>query len=76
MKQSEIISTRLSEMDSEVLASYKNKLVFRRGHAFGDLVSVWLCALPEIAQALEDEAHQTCPYSKAIRGNVDVGFNY
>src|SRR5688572_15218789 len=26
----------------------------------------------EVAQALADEAHQTCPYSKAIRGNVDV----
>ena len=26
----------------------------------------------EAAQALLNEAHQTCPYSKAIRGNVDV----
>jgi lipoyl-dependent peroxiredoxin len=26
----------------------------------------------EVAQALVDEANQTCPYSKAIRGNVDV----
>ena len=26
----------------------------------------------EVAQALTDAAHQTCPYSKAIRGNVDV----
>jgi Ohr subfamily peroxiredoxin len=26
----------------------------------------------ETAQALADAAHQTCPYSKAIRGNVDV----
>lgn len=26
----------------------------------------------ETAQALVDEAHATCPYSKAIRGNVDV----
>ena len=30
---------------------------------------------PEVAQALVDEAHQTCPYSKAIRGNVDVSIN-
>lgn len=29
----------------------------------------------EVAQALADEAHQTCPYSKAIRGNVDVSIN-
>jgi Ohr subfamily peroxiredoxin len=26
----------------------------------------------EVAQALVDAAHQTCPYSKAVRGNVDV----
>jgi len=29
----------------------------------------------EVAQALLNEAHQTCPYSKAIRGNVDVVIN-
>jgi osmotically inducible protein OsmC len=27
---------------------------------------------PHIAQALVDEAHRTCPYSKATRGNIDV----
>jgi Ohr subfamily peroxiredoxin len=26
----------------------------------------------DVAQSLIDAAHQTCPYSKAIRGNVDV----
>ena len=26
----------------------------------------------DVAQALVDRAHQTCPYSKATRGNVDV----
>jgi osmotically inducible protein OsmC len=29
----------------------------------------------EVAQALADAAHQTCPYSKAVRGNVDVVIN-
>ena len=29
----------------------------------------------EVAKALTDAAHQTCPYSKAIRGNVDVVIN-
>ena len=29
----------------------------------------------EVAQTLVDTAHQTCPYSKAIRGNVDVVVN-
>jgi Ohr subfamily peroxiredoxin len=26
----------------------------------------------ELAQALVDEAHEICPYSKATRGNIDV----
>ncbi|PSH55554.1 organic hydroperoxide resistance protein [Phyllobacterium endophyticum] len=26
----------------------------------------------EVAQSLVDTAHQTCPYSKATRGNIDV----
>jgi lipoyl-dependent peroxiredoxin len=26
----------------------------------------------EVAEALVNAAHQTCPYSKAVRGNIDV----
>jgi len=29
----------------------------------------------EAAQALVDEAHRICPYSKATRGNIDVAIN-
>jgi osmotically inducible protein OsmC len=29
----------------------------------------------KVAQALVDEAHQTCAYSKATRGNIDVVIN-
>ena len=29
----------------------------------------------ELAKTLVDEAHQTCPYSKATRGNIDVIIN-
>jgi Ohr subfamily peroxiredoxin len=29
----------------------------------------------EVAQALVDAAHLTCPYSKATRGNIDVAIN-
>jgi Ohr subfamily peroxiredoxin len=28
-----------------------------------------------VAQSILDGAHQTCPYSKAVRGNVDVSIN-
>ena len=29
----------------------------------------------EVAQSVLDAAHQTCPYSKATRGNIDVAIN-
>jgi len=29
----------------------------------------------EVARAVVDAAHQTCPYSKATRGNIDVAIN-
>ena len=29
----------------------------------------------EVARALMEAAHQTCPYSKATRGNIDVTIN-
>jgi len=29
----------------------------------------------EVARALVEAAHQTCPYSKATRGNIDVTIN-
>lgn len=29
----------------------------------------------EVARALLNAAHQTCPYSKATRGNIDVAIN-
>lgn len=29
----------------------------------------------QVAQELVDEAHRTCPYSKATRGNIDVQIN-
>ena len=29
----------------------------------------------EVAQALVEQAHQTCPYSKALRNNIDITLN-
>jgi lipoyl-dependent peroxiredoxin len=29
----------------------------------------------EVAQALVDTAHQTCPYTKATRGNINVAIH-
>jgi Ohr subfamily peroxiredoxin len=39
-------------------------------------LNISLPGLPrDIARALADAAHQTCPYSKAVRGNIDVAIN-
>jgi Ohr subfamily peroxiredoxin len=39
----------------------------------GARLNVSLPGLPrDVAQALVDRAHQTCPYSKATRGNINV----
>jgi len=31
---------------------------------------------PEIAKTLVDQAHQTCPYSKATKGNINVEIKF
>lgn len=39
-------------------------------------LNVSLPGIPaDIAQALVEKAHQTCPYSKMTRGNIDVTIN-
>jgi len=39
-------------------------------------LNISLPGLPrEVAQALADAGHETCPYSKATRGNIDVVVN-
>lgn len=30
----------------------------------------------QVAQSILDHAHETCPYSKATRGNIDVAINF
>lgn len=46
------------------------------GYALQARLNVSLPGLErEIAETLVQAAHETCPYSKAIRGNVDVEIN-
>lgn len=46
------------------------------GYFLGARLNVSLPGLDrETAQAIVDIAHQTCPYSKATRGNIDVEIN-
>jgi osmotically inducible protein OsmC len=46
------------------------------GYVLGTRLNVSLPGVArDVAQALVDEAHQICPYSKATRGNIDVAIN-
>lgn len=46
------------------------------GYLLGARLNVSLPGIDqETAQLLVDTAHQTCPYSKATRGNIDVTIN-
>jgi lipoyl-dependent peroxiredoxin len=43
------------------------------GYFLGARLNVSLPGIArDVAEAIVEEAHKTCPYSKAIRGNVDV----
>ena len=47
-----------------------------QGYALRARLNVHLPGIDsEVAQALVRDAHQTCPYSKATRGNIDVTIN-
>lgn len=46
------------------------------GYALAARLNVALPGLPrDMAQALVEAAHRTCPYSKALAGNIDVAIN-
>jgi Ohr subfamily peroxiredoxin len=46
------------------------------GYQLQARLNVSLPGLPaDVARALVEAAHQTCPYSKATRGNIDVTLN-
>lgn len=46
------------------------------GYLLGARLNVTLPGIdPAVARALVDQAHQTCPYSKATRNNIEVEIN-
>jgi Ohr subfamily peroxiredoxin len=55
-------------IDAEVDLNVANGAYFLRAR-----INVTVPGLErDVAQALVEEAHKTCPYSKAVRGNIDV----
>ncbi|CAG9178801.1 organic hydroperoxide resistance protein [Cupriavidus pinatubonensis] len=58
-------------VDAEVDLGTTNDAYFLQAR-----LNVSLPGIPsDIAQALVEKAHQTCPYSKMTRGNIDVTIN-
>lgn len=46
------------------------------GYGLAARLNVALPGLPrDVAQALVEAAHRTCPYSKALAGNIDIAIN-
>lgn len=46
------------------------------GYFLGARLNVRLPGVdPQVARSILDGAHQTCPYSKATRGNIEVAIN-
>ena len=46
------------------------------GHCIGAQFTIRAPGLAtEVVQALARQAHQLCPYSKAVHGNIEVGLN-
>ena len=67
-RKREIVLPRKSAIDTEI-----DLLLDEGTFALRARLNVSLPGLdPEVARGIIDDAHQTCPYSKAIRGNVDV----
>ncbi|MFM0075949.1 organic hydroperoxide resistance protein [Paraburkholderia sediminicola] len=59
---------RDTAVDAEIDLAVKDSSYFLRARLNVSVPGVEA----EVAQALVDAAHQTCPYSKATRGNIDV----
>ena len=67
-RKRKIVLPRNSAIDAEI-----DLLLDEGTYALSARLNVSLPGLDrEIARGIVDEAHQTCPYSKAVRGNIDV----
>jgi Ohr subfamily peroxiredoxin len=67
-RKRKIVLPRNSAIDAEI-----DLLLDEGTYALSARLNVSLPGLDrEIARGIVEEAHQTCPYSKAVRGNIDV----
>ena len=67
-RKREIVLPRKSAIDAEI-----DLLLEDNTYSLRARLNVSLPGLePGVAREIIDEAHLTCPYSKAVRGNIDV----
>ena len=67
-RKRKIVLPRKSAIDAEI-----DHLLEEGAYALRARLNVSLPGLDrEVARGILDEAHQTCPYSKAVRGNIEV----
>ena len=67
-RKRKIVLPRKSAIDAEI-----DLLLEEGSYALRARLNVSLPGLDrEVARGIVDEAHRTCPYSKAVRGNIDV----
>ncbi|WP_063687739.1 organic hydroperoxide resistance protein [Bradyrhizobium stylosanthis] len=67
-RKREIVLPRKSAIDAEIDLLLEDNTYSLRARLNVSLPGLDL----EVARAIIDEAHLTCPYSKAVRGNIDV----
>lgn len=66
-------SRRLSAEDSEVTANVTLMKSEQEGYRLAVRLDVYIPGLSEEqTREIADKAHETCPYSKATRGDIDV----
>lgn len=71
-----VARTELKKINSQVSATVGLKLVGLSGFELVVTLDVTVEGVDrETAQKLLEKAHKTCPYSKALRNNVDVKIN-
>ena len=67
-RKRKIVLPRKSAIDAEI-----DLLLDEGSYALRARLNVSLPGLDrEVARGIVDEAHRTCPYSRAVRGNIDV----
>ncbi|GAB3793693.1 organic hydroperoxide resistance protein [Virgibacillus kimchii] len=71
-----VASKKKKSIDSETTAEVDFMKDKDGGSKIGVQLNIQMNGVsPEVARELAEEAHKICPYSKAVRGNIEVKLN-